>query len=116
MKETQELKKLRLENADLKQKLNDYIPRRRVRRVYKQLKSILEEDNKCENRQYLQKLRLFVTKIEKEGPQVADQEIKTAIEHLLSVYDLPDPESEHIDLGASFSRSIISRWRYDKNE
>ena len=34
----EELKKLRAENHDLKEQIQNYIPRRRVRRVYKQLK------------------------------------------------------------------------------
>lgn len=37
----EELKKLRAENHDLKEQIQNYIPRRRVRRVYKQLKKIL---------------------------------------------------------------------------
>ena len=36
----EELKKLRAENHDLKEQIQNYIPRRRVRRVYKQLKKI----------------------------------------------------------------------------
>lgn len=36
--------KLIQENHDLKEKLQNYIPRRRVRRVFKMLKKILEQD------------------------------------------------------------------------
>ena len=108
MTEKEELKKLRLENADLKQKINNYIPRRRVRRVYKQLKSILEMDIQDENKIYLQQLKEFITKIEKEGPQVADQNIKNAIEHLISVYDLQDPYDYNSipPLGEVISRAV----------
>lgn len=81
----EELKK---ENHDLKEKLQNYIPRRRVRRVYKQLKKILEIDINNENEKYIKQLVNFIQKIEKEGPQEAGQEIKTAIEHLLSIVDL----------------------------
>lgn len=81
----EELKK---ENHDLKEKLQNYIPRRRVRRVYKQLKKILEIDINNENEKYIKQLVNFIQKIEKKGPQEAGQEIKTAIEHLLSIVDL----------------------------
>ena len=47
----EELKRLRNENIEtkneihiLKERLDNYIPRRRVRRVFKQLKKILEQD------------------------------------------------------------------------
>ena len=86
----EELKKLKRENHDLKEQLQIFIPRRRVRRVYKMLKGILEADLKNENKQYLETLKSFINKIEKEGKAVATQEIKTAIEHLLSVVDLED--------------------------
>lgn len=46
-----ELRKLRQENgqlkcevSSLKEKLDNYIPRRRVRRIYQQVKKILEQD------------------------------------------------------------------------
>lgn len=84
----EELKQLRAENIELKEKLESYIPRRRVRRVYKQLKRILEADLANANKQYIDLLIKFIVKIEKEGTQPAGQEIKTAIEHLLSIIDL----------------------------
>ena len=34
----EELKNLRIENHDLKEQIQNYIPRRRVRRVFKQFK------------------------------------------------------------------------------
>ena len=86
----EELKQLKAENIELKEKLETYIPRRRVRRVYKMLKNILEADLVNENKQYINTLISFIVKIEKEGPQKADQEIKTAIEHLLSIIDLKE--------------------------
>lgn len=91
---SKELEKLKKENHDLKEKLESYIPRRRVRRVYKQLKTILEADLKDENKIYINQLVDFIIKIEKEGPQIADQNIKTAIEHLLSIIDLKEKETE----------------------
>lgn len=78
--ETQELKnKITAQEEQLK----NYIPRRRVRRIYKMLGNILEADTDVSP--YIQVLKDFITKIEKEGSAVAGQEIKTAIEHLLSV-------------------------------
>lgn len=88
----EELKQLKAENLELKEKLNNYIPRRRVRRIYKLLKTILETDIKNENKQYVKTLIQFINKIEKEGKSEAGQEIKTAIEHLLSIIDLNEGE------------------------
>ena len=79
----EELKKLQEENHNLKEQLENYIPRRRIRRVYKMLGNILEADTDVSP--YIQTLKDFINKIEKEGKAVANQEIKCAIEHLLSV-------------------------------
>lgn len=79
----EELKKLRDENHNMKEQLENYIPRRRVRRVYKMLGDILEADTDVNP--YIQILKDFINKIEKEGKAEAGQEIKFAIEHLLSV-------------------------------
>ena len=79
----EELKKLQEENHNLKEQLENYIPRRRIRRVYKMLGNILEADTDVSP--YIQILKDFINKIEKEGKAVANQEIKCAIEHLLSV-------------------------------
>lgn len=79
----EELKKLKIENQNLKEKLENYIPRRRIRRVYKMLGKILEADTDVSP--HIQTLKEFINKIEKEGKAEAGQEIKTAIEHLLSV-------------------------------
>lgn len=78
-----ELQKIKNENIALKEQLENYIPRRRVRRVYKLLGNILEADT--EVKPYVNILKEFINKIEKEGKAEAGQEIKTAIEHLLSV-------------------------------
>lgn len=74
-----------LENkiAELEEQLKSFIPRRRVRRVYKMLGDILDADTDVG--EYVNILTNFINKIEKEGSAVAGQEIKTAIEHLLSV-------------------------------
>ena len=83
-----EIIQLKSENHDLKEQLQNYIPRRRVRRVYKSLKTILESDIENDTKKYKETLIKFVNKIEKEGEQKAGQEIKTAIEHLISVIDI----------------------------
>ena len=79
----EDLKKLQTENHDLKEQLQSYIPRRRVRRIYKMLGNILEAD--IDISPHIQTLKNFINKIEKEGKAEAGQEVKTAIEHLLSV-------------------------------
>lgn len=79
----EELKKLKAENTNMKEQLQNYIPRRRVRRIYKMLGNILEADTDV--KPYVDILTEFINKIEKEGKAEAGQEIKTAIEHLLSV-------------------------------
>lgn len=93
----EEIKKLRSENHDLKEQLENYIPRRRVRRVYKQLKTILETDIADENKQYIDILIDFVQKIEKEGPQEAGQDIKAAIERVLGLVDLNNIEDSVVE-------------------
>lgn len=79
----EELKQLKAENANMKEQLQNYIPRRRVRRIYKMLGNILEADTDV--KPYVDILKEFINKIEKEGKAEAGQDIKTAIEHLLSV-------------------------------
>lgn len=80
---TTELQQVKNENNALKEKLENYIPRRRVRRIYKMLGNILEADT--EVKPYVNTLKEFINKIEKEGKAEAGQEIKRAIEQLLSV-------------------------------
>ena len=77
------IRQLTEENNTLKEQLQNYIPRRRVRRIYKMLGNILEADTDVSP--HIQALKDFINKIEKEGKAEAGQEIKTAIEHLLSV-------------------------------
>ena len=79
----EELRKLKEENHDLKEQLDNFIPRRRVRRIYKMLGNVL--DFHRDTTEYVNILKQFINKIEKEGKAEAGQEIKTAIEHLLSV-------------------------------
>lgn len=78
-----EVQELKNKIAALEQQLQNYIPRRRVRSVYKSLGDILEADTDVSP--YIQILKDFINKIEKEGKAEAGQEIKFAIEHLLSV-------------------------------
>lgn len=69
--------------AAQEEQLKSFIPRRRVRRIYKMLGDVLDAD--VDNLEYVETLKKFINKIEKEGKAEAGQEIKTAIEHLLSV-------------------------------
>lgn len=79
-KEEQELKN---RVATLEEQLKNFIPRRRVRRIYKMIGNILDADTDVG--EYVNILTDFINKIEKDGSAVAGQEVKTAIEHLLSV-------------------------------
>lgn len=88
MKIEDENRKLKSEINDLKEQLQSYIPRRRVRRVYKQLRKILEQDIENDSAIYISQLKTFITNIEKNGEAVAGQDIKTAIEHLLSICEV----------------------------
>lgn len=88
MKLEDENRKLKSEVNDLKEQLQSYIPRRRVRRVYKQLRKILEQDIENDSAIYISQLKTFITNIEKNGEAVAGQNIKTAIEHLLSICEV----------------------------
>lgn len=91
----EELKKLRAENHDLKEQMQNYIPRRRVRRVYKQLKKILEQDLIEQNYGYINYLKSIIDrhKIIKENNQpaviVVDDTMIAAIENLIGFYE-PD--------------------------
>ena len=67
MKLEDENRKLKSEVNDLKEQLQSYIPRRRVRRVYKQLRKILEQDIENDSAIYISQLKTFITKIEKNG-------------------------------------------------
>lgn len=78
-----EIQELKNELAAKNEQLQNYIPRRRVRRIYKMLGDILEADTDV--KPYVDTLKTFIDKIEKEGKAEAGQEVKFAIEHLLSV-------------------------------
>ncbi len=78
-----EVQELKNKIAAQQEQLANYIPRRRVRRIYKLLGNILDKDTNTT--EYVTVLKEFINKIEKEGKAEAGQEIKTAIEHLLSV-------------------------------
>lgn len=107
MKVNKELRRLRAENVEMKEKLDNYIPRRRVRRVFKSLKAILEADIQDDNKIYLDQLKEFIQKIEKEGPQMAGQEIKTAIEHIIGDYELKDPNDDYLnDITTNISQTL----------
>ena len=78
-----EIQELKNKITSLENQLKSYIPRRRVRRISKLLGNILEAATDVSP--HIQTLKDFITKIEKEGKAEAGQEVKTAIEHLLSV-------------------------------
>lgn len=69
--------------SELEEQIQNFVPRRRVRRVYKMLGDIL--DAGVDTTSYVTTLIEFINKIEKEGSAIAGPEVKTAIEHLLSV-------------------------------
>lgn len=87
--ENEEMKKLRQENHDLKEKLKSYIPRRRVRRIFKSLKHVLEQDIEQENTAYANYLKVIITKYRNEGQKemIVDEALVTAIEHILGSYE-----------------------------
>ena len=94
-------KKLQVENIEYKEKIKNYIPRRRVRRVFKDLRTILEKDLKDENKEYVNQLRELCIKIDREGPQTVGNDIRMALEHILGSYEInvlnePDPIQESI--------------------
>ena len=78
-----EIQDLKNKIAEQKEQLENFVPRRRVRRIYKMLGDILDENT--DTIKYVDVLKEFINKIEKEGKAEAGQDIKTAIEHLLSV-------------------------------
>ena len=78
-----EIQNLKNKIAEQKEQLENFVPRRRVRRIYKMLGDILDENTDATK--YVDVLKEFINKIEKEGKAEAGQDIKTAIEHLLSV-------------------------------
>lgn len=85
----EELKQLRAENHDLKEKLKTYIPRRRVRRIFKSLKHILEQDIEQENIAYSNYLKVIITKYRNEGikDMIVDEPLIVAIEHINGSYE-----------------------------
>lgn len=83
-----ENRKLKEENHNLKEQLENYIPRKRVRRVFKQLKKILEQDIVSSDKEDLEILKQFINKIEQDGKAEANIKIKTAIEHIIGKYEI----------------------------
>lgn len=91
-----ELLKLRNENHDLKEQIQNYIPRRRVRRVYKQLKKILEQDLIEHNTEYINYLKALIDRYKdlknsdaKTAVILVDDAMIAAIENLIGFYE-PD--------------------------
>lgn len=85
----EELKRLQKENHDLNEKLKSYIPRRRVRRIFKSLKHILEQDIEQENSAYANYLKAVITQYRNEGvkDKLIDEPLIVAIEHILGSYE-----------------------------
>lgn len=86
----EEMKKLQLENHELKEKLKTYIPRRRVRRIFKSLKHILEQDIITENEAYAKYLKVIITQYRNKeyvDYMKVDEPLIVAIEHLLGSYE-----------------------------
>ncbi len=93
MDKDKKIQELNNEINALKEQLKSYIPRRRVRRVYKQLKHILEQDIVGENIGYINYLKALITRYrskESDTPIIVDEPTIVAIEHLLGFYDTND--------------------------
>ena len=71
----EQILELKQENHTLKEKLENFIPRRRVRRIYKQVKKILEQDG-------------IVDDLEEEEDEKVIEKYKKEIEYL-------EKQSEH---------------------
>lgn len=63
----EENKKLKNRIHDLEEQLENYIPRRKVRRVYKELKKILEEDMDTNIKEDAEIIKRFIKRIEVAG-------------------------------------------------
>lgn len=95
MTKDEEIKKLKSELAAKDEQLKSYIPRRRVRRVYKQLKKVLEQDLIEENNGYINYLKSLINDFR--GSQnvlgrkdiIVTEPMIVAIEHLLGFYENP---------------------------
>lgn len=90
MNEKEELEKLKNENNTLKQQLKNYIPRRRVRRIFKSLKHVLEQDIITENKEHITHLKNIIDKYRKKeyvDSIIIDEKTIIAIEHLIGFYD-----------------------------
>lgn len=97
MDEKKQIEQLKQEVHNLKEQLESSIPRRRVRRVFKEFKKMLEQDINTDTKKDIDILKEFITKIEKDGESMAGQEIKTAIEHLISVSLVTKDTDEEIN-------------------
>lgn len=85
-----EIRDLNNEIHDLKEQLKTSIPRRRVRRVFRQLKKILEQDIVSKDIEHIKYLKDFITKY-RDGEKVEISEnLVIAIERCLSLTELGD--------------------------
>lgn len=92
-----EISSLKNENNNLKQKVDSSIPRRRIRRVYKQLKKILEQDISSENEAYINYLKAIVSQY-RNGEYVVSMHINesliVAIEHCLGLIEAQENDED----------------------
>lgn len=107
--ENPKIKQLEAENNDLKEKLKNYIPRRRVRRVFKQLKKVLEQDIPVDDDKYLDILKKFIKKIEVNGTAEASSIEKEAIEYILSRYEIQEELESDLAYDAVLLNDQIGR-------
>lgn len=108
-KENLKIKELEAEVHNLKEQLQSYIPRRRVRRVFKQLKKVLEQDIPLDDNKYLDILKKFIKEIEVNGKVEAGQDIKEAIEYVLSRYEIQEELESDLAKNAILYEDIESR-------
>ena len=87
-------KMLRAENLELKEKLSNYIPRRRVRRVFKDLKKILHQDIDEDFNKDIERLKYICHTIEVNDACWCRTPEKKAIEHVLSNFDIIQKDEE----------------------
>ena len=94
MEPEKSISELKMENNILRQQIESGIPRKRIRRIYRELKEILEEGIYDENRKYIYILKTLSHDIEKDGKACVSRPVKEAIDHLLPLIDLTGKEEE----------------------
>lgn len=85
-----EIRDLKNEIHDLKEQLKTSIPRRRVRRVFRQLKKILEQDIISDDKKHIQYLKDFITTYRNGEVVTITEDLIIAIEHSLGLIEIGD--------------------------